>query len=139
MGKARVLVVDADQKGCRELCAVLAQANYPAHPAYSLKDLEDGFKETPFEIVILNLDTVPANNQLFRALKSKNRNLHILSLSSQPYHPGLEEAMSSYIYACLVQPLNREELLYWLKSIGENESGAGAPGPEPSAAPVEDI
>jgi hypothetical protein len=44
-----------------------------------------------------------------------------LGISSLAYHPGREEVIGS-LYACLVKPLDTEELGYWLKTIAENLS-----------------
>lgn len=119
MGMLRVAVIDADVKYCRELCALLEQANIPVAPLYSLEDLSEHLKKEHFGVLIVDLDTLPVNNNFFRSLKKQYSNLHILCLSSRTYHPGLEEAMGSHIYASLAKPLNSEELFFWLKSISD--------------------
>jgi DNA-binding NtrC family response regulator len=70
--------------------------------------------------VILDMDSVAADNRFFRELKRQAPGLYVLVLSSRSYHPGLEEAMGSHIYACLAKPLDPEEFRYWMKSIAEN-------------------
>jgi hypothetical protein len=70
-------------------------------------------------IFILDLDTLPVNNRLFRTLRRTNPAVCIIGLSSRPFHPELEEAMSQHIYACLSKPLDEEELFYWVKSLGD--------------------
>ena len=45
MGMLRVAVVDADDQYCRELCALLEQANIPVAPLYSLEDLPEHLKK----------------------------------------------------------------------------------------------
>jgi DNA-binding NtrC family response regulator len=122
MKKPDVTVIDADPKRCREVCALLGQLNYRATPLYSLAGLEKHLQRTPSGVVILDLDTVPADNHFFRDLKNRNLGLVILGVSGRPHHPGLEEAMGSHIYACLAKPLDLEELRYWLMSISENLS-----------------
>ncbi len=122
MGKPGVWVIDADQEQCRKICALLTQLSYPATPLDALADLEKHLEGNPSGVVILDLDTVPVDNQFFRSFKKRKQGIHILVISSLPYHPGLEEAMGSYIYACLGKPLDPEELLYWLKSISESVS-----------------
>lgn len=119
MGRLNVAVVDADKQNCRELCALLEQANVPVAPLYSLEDLSEHLKKEPVGVLIIDLDTLPVNNNFFRSLKKQYSNLHILCLSSRTYHPGLEEAMGSHICASLAKPLNSEELFYWLKAISE--------------------
>lgn len=121
MEKPGVVVINADQKQSQEICALLHRLNYPVTSLESLGDLEEHLQGNPFGVVILDLDTVPADNQFFRTFKRKNKDIHILGISSLPFHPGLEEAMGSHIYACLGKPLDPEELGYWLKSISENQ------------------
>jgi DNA-binding NtrC family response regulator len=118
--KPTVAVVDGDQEQCGKLCARLQQLDYQATPLYSLLDLEANLKTHRNGIVILDMDTVPTDNRWFRELKRQAPDLHILALSNRPYHPELEEAMSSHIYGCLAKPLDLEEFHYWMKSIAEN-------------------
>jgi DNA-binding NtrC family response regulator len=124
-----VMVIDADQTQCREVCALLGQGDYRATPLYSLAGLEKHLARQQSGVVLLDLDTVPVDNHFFRDLKKRHRGLCILVASSLSYHPGLAEAMSSYIYASLAKPLDMEELGYWLRSIRENqrESPPGTP------------
>jgi len=119
MGLLRVAVVDADVQKCQGLCALLEQASIHGAPLYSLEDLHEHLKKEQVRVLILDLDTLAVDNNFFRNLKKHNRDLCILCLSSRTYHPGLQEAMGSHIYASLVKPLDSEELLYWLKSILE--------------------
>ncbi len=121
MGKLRVAVADADVQHCLELCGLLEQADIPAAPVYSLEDLPGHLKGEQVAVLIVDLDSLPVNNDFFRSLKKQHPDLHILCLSSRTYHPGLEEAMGSHICASLAKPLYSEELFYWLKAIAENE------------------
>ena len=121
MGMLRVAVVDADVQYCRELCALLEEANVPVAPLYSLEDLPEHLRKEPVAVLIIDLDNLSVNNNFFRSLKKQYPYLHILCLSSRTYHPGLEEAMGSHICASLAKPLNSEELFYWLKAISEIE------------------
>jgi DNA-binding NtrC family response regulator len=122
MGKPGVAVIDTDNEQSGKICALLTQLSYPATPLKSLGELERHLQRNPSRVVILDLDHVPADNQFFRTFKKSRQDIHILVISNLPYHPGLEEAMGSYIYACLGKPLDPEELIYWLKSISENLS-----------------
>lgn len=125
MGGLKVAVVDADKQDCREVCALLEQANIPVTALYSLEDMSEHLRREQVVVLIVNLDTLPVDNNFFRSLKKQYPNLHILCLSSHMYHPSLEEAMSAYINASLAKPLNSEELFFWLKAIAEIESVGG--------------
>jgi len=52
---------------------------------------------------------------------------YLIVNKNSPFHPELEEAMSKHIHASLVKPVDDEELLYWLKSICENDSDSRDP------------
>jgi DNA-binding NtrC family response regulator len=119
MGILRVAVVDADERYCREVCALLEQSHIPAAPLYSLEDLPGHLSREPVGVLIVDLDTLPIDNNFFRKLKKENPDLFILCLSSRTYHPDLQEAMGSHIYASLAKPCNPEELFYWLRTISE--------------------
>ena len=120
--KPKVVVIDADIQHGRQLCDLLQDLNYSISLIHSLKDLEQELHKIPEVAVILDLDTVPVNNQFLRGLRKIHPQLHMLGVSKLSYHPGLEEVIGSHLFACLVKPLDVEELSFWLKSISENLS-----------------
>ncbi len=114
-----IVVVDGDEAQCRNLCDVLERDHYSTTALHSLLNLEEEIRETGRRVVILDLDTLPVNNRLFRTLRRTNPGVCILGLSSRSFHPELEEAMSKYIHACLAKPVDDEELIFWVKSLGD--------------------
>jgi len=117
-----VVVIDADRQHGRQFCGLLHDLNYSVSLIHSLKDLEQELHKDPEVAVILDLDTVPVTNQFLRGLRKIHPQLHMLGVSKLSYHPGLEEVIGSHLFACLVKPLDVEELSFWLKSISENLS-----------------
>ena len=122
MKKPGVLVVAGGRGPDHEVCSLLQELDYTATLISSLKDLEQALKKDSEVAVILDLDTVPVNNQFFRGLKKIHPHLNMLGVSKLSYHPGLEEVIGSHLFACLVKPLDGEELSFMLKSISENLS-----------------
>ena len=122
MKKPGVLVVAGDRGPGLEVCSLLQELDYTPTLICSLKNLEQELKKDPEVAVILDLDTVPVNNQFFRGLRKLHPQLHLLGISELSYHPGLEEVIGSHLLACLVKPLDVEELCFWLKSISEHLS-----------------
>ena len=120
MKKPGVLVVADDKGPGHGVCSLLQELDYTATLISSLKNLEQELKKDPEVAVILDLDTVPVNNQFFRGLRKVHPQLDILGISELSYHPGLEEVIGSHLLACLVKPLDVEELCFWLKSISEH-------------------
>ncbi len=125
MKKLELVVVAADRQECLAIVALLTGLAYQTTPIYGLDDLEKHLQANPAGVVIFDLDTMPVDNQFFRVFKKRHPDICVLGTSSRSYHPGLEEALRSHIYACLAKPLDQEELLYWLKSIPGNPSEPG--------------
>jgi hypothetical protein len=72
MGKLRVAVIDGDAGYCRELCASLEQANIAATPFYALEGLPDHLRKNGARVMIVDLDTMPVDNNFFRTIKKHN-------------------------------------------------------------------
>ena len=117
-----VAVVMADEGDCLALCALLQRQNYRATPLQSLMTLEREIQRSEFQSVVLDLDSLPVDNRLFRNLKKIDPGVRIIGLSSRPFHPGLEEAFSAHISVCLAKPVDWDELMCWLRSLSDGES-----------------
>jgi len=122
MKKPGVLVVAGDTERGHEVCSLLKELDYAATFSHSLKNLEEELQRDAEVAVILDLDTVPVNNQFLRGLRKMHPRIHLLGISELSYHPGLEEVIGSHLLACLIKPLDVEELCFWLKSISEHLS-----------------
>ena len=66
-----VVVVNANVEQCLELCALLEQEHFRTTALHSLVLLEEKVKEGNCRVVILDLDSLPVDNFLFRGLKKK--------------------------------------------------------------------
>ena len=111
-----IFVVSANDQNCLELCAALEGEDYSIRRLDSLDYLTGGIQGCDCRLAILDLDSLPVDNRLIRKLKRKNPSLRIIGFSSRTFHPELQEAMSSHIYACLGTPVDEEELVFWVKS-----------------------
>ena len=72
--------------------------------------------------MVLNLDNIAVTNKTLRDLKRNNPAINIIAVSKRQFHPELEEALREYISVCLAEPVDTDELGYWLKSIFENNA-----------------
>jgi DNA-binding NtrC family response regulator len=120
-----VIVLDPDQDSCEELCALLKGTNYRSRPSHTLQDLEIVLNEGTCLVAILDLNMPSLDNRVVRELTLKNPNVYFLGLTRHRFNPELEESICYHVYACLTKPVDREELLYWLKSIYEDEAVQG--------------
>jgi len=112
-----IVVLDANKQTSKRVCAVLKQQDYQTTALYSPTNLEKNIQQDDRQIIIVDLDSVSADNRFFRGLRRKNPGICIIVLSSRSFHPELEEAMSRDIYACLGKPVDDEELVFWVKSL----------------------
>ena len=126
MKKPGLAIIDGDKQNGRRFCTFLEKLEYSASLFNSIQDLEGYLEQDPKIAVILDLDSITVQSPAIRALKKRHPQLHILGVSKLLVHPGLEELIGSHLYACLVKPLDEEELLFWLKSIAENMENPAA-------------
>ena len=120
MDKNRIAVLDADEKQSKNLCTFLADHNYETTQIKSMTDMAGHLGVSEYRVIILNLDNMAVNNKTFKELKRKKPSLKIIAYSQRRFHPELEEALREYISVCLAKPVDLDELIYWLKSVFEN-------------------
>lgn len=128
--KGKAVIVDVDPKQHRELSKILEGRSYETILLNTLKDLQKYLQSNRCTIVIIELDTLPVDIRFFKNLKKMYPALCIMGLSERPFHPELEEAISSHIYACLTKPVDPDEFTYLLKGFSDNENDAVIPGNE---------
>lgn len=117
--KKKILVMNADEKECGDLCTLLNEQQYLATPTYSLPELITFIQNIECMVVIMDLDTIPIDNRTIRELTLKYPEIYFLGLSGDRFHPHLKEALCYHIYACINKPVDPDELFFWLKSIRE--------------------
>ena len=120
MDRNKIIVLDTDQKQIKNLCTLLADHNYESAQMNSIKDIERYLGISDCRVVILNLDNLTVSNRTLKELKRKKPSVKIIAVSQHQFHPELEESLRDYFFACLSKPVDPDELIYWLKSIFEN-------------------
>ena len=115
--KKEVVVLDADTTQSQDLCAFLNDNTYTATPMNSLANMDRCIAEADCRAVVLNLDNISVTNKTLRDLKRKKPSINIIALSKRQFHPELEEALREYISVCLAQPVDTDDLVYWLKAV----------------------
>jgi DNA-binding NtrC family response regulator len=120
--KKKIVVMNADENECQELCAVLEKQHYPTISLHSLADVEICLKEEACIAAILDIDTVPVDNRTIRELTINNPDTYFFCLSEHRFHPELKDAICYHIYACITKPIDLDELFYWIGSIYEENN-----------------
>ena len=117
--KNEVAVLDPDDEQCRSFCTLLADHDFTAIPLDSIESMNQYIGGADCRAVILNLDKLPVTNKIFREFKKKRPMINIIALSGRQFHPELEEALREHISVCLTQPVDSDELIYWLNTVFE--------------------
>ena len=112
-----IVLAHPNNKASHQIADILAHEQFPFKLIANLEELQTYLETTPCSTVIIDMDDLPVDRQLFRNLKRLLPKLNILALSSRTFHPELEEAMTRHIYACLNKPVDPEEMIYLLKSV----------------------
>jgi DNA-binding NtrC family response regulator len=120
MKEKEVIVLDTDTTQSQNLITFLNDNAYTATPMNSLANMDQYMAETDCRAVVLNLDNISVTNKILKDLKRKKPTINIIAHSKRQFHPELDEALREYISVCLAEPVDTDELDYWLKSIYEN-------------------
>ena len=121
MGK-RIVILDGNKESGDELCTVLESLHCPIFTIQTLPLLEDLIDSGDYTVVIIDIDSVPVDNQTLRNLASTYTGVRFLCTSNDRFHPDLKDAICNHFYACLTKPVDPDELLYWIKCIFEEEN-----------------
>ena len=120
MGK-RIVVLDGIRKSSDELCSFLESLHYPTFAVRTIPQLGGLIQKDDDTAVIIDIDSVPVDNRTLRNLASTYPGVRFLCTSKDRFHPDLKDAIRNHFYACLNKPVDPDELLYWIKSIFEEE------------------
>ena len=114
--KTSVLVVNAVKKESDSMADLLRAAGYLPYCVDHLQDAPAAITAGSCAAVLLDLDSIKVSNRAVREISRQFPRVCFLCTSWRPMHPELKDAISQHIYACIQKPIDREELVYWLKS-----------------------
>ncbi|UCD80529.1 MAG: hypothetical protein JSW26_03605 [Desulfobacterales bacterium] len=116
-----IIILDAEKDSSQKLFQILSSRQYQVEKIQAFSSLEVLIASDRYLAVVVDIDTVPIDNLLIRDLTLKYPSMRFLCTSKDRFHPELKDAICYHIYACLNKPIDPDELLYWIKSIYEEE------------------
>lgn len=119
--KKKIIILDADQESSEEVSSILSTKSYPLAHSCGLPLLDDELASGQYVAVVLDIDTIQIDNRKIRELAIKYPAVRFLCTSKDRFHPELRDAICYHIYACLNKPVDPDELLFWIKSIYEED------------------
>jgi len=126
MKEKEVIVLDNDTPQSQNLISFLKDNAYTATSMNSLANMDRYMAEADCRAVVLNLDNIAVTNKILRDMKRQKPSMNIIAHSKRQFHPELEEALREYISVCLAEPVDTDELEYWLKSVFKNDETGNA-------------
>ena len=116
-----VIVACANEDQWKKICEIIKGSKCEAYWVKTLKGLESvGIASVRLpDVIMLDVDTIFADNRSIKELKKRFPESHILAISKAAFHPELSEAVSKHVFACLRKPLDSEEILFWLRAASK--------------------
>ncbi len=83
--------------------------------ASSLRKFAKLFEQSGTCIVFLDLELDGVNNAMIRGIKKNRPNTIIIGISAKAFHPELEDALRTHLFAVISKPIDSEELICCLQ------------------------
>lgn len=112
-----IVVLDAEDGRHQDLCQMLREHQCPAESLPTIGHLNQRIAQNDILAVIIDIDSVPLENRILRGLAVQNPAIYFFCMSERRFHPELEDAIGSHLYACINKPVDPDELLFWVRSI----------------------
>jgi DNA-binding NtrC family response regulator len=122
----RVAVVSADAREIENLHLMLSEDRRMSAVYRRLEELMDGLGRDDRLAAIIDIDTVRLTNRNVRNLAGRFPEVSIFCISTARLHPHLQDAMTRHIRACLVKPVDPDELRFWLRSMHDTRASPDA-------------
>ena len=117
----KIVILDSDREQSRQLCELLAEQNYPCLAVDSIHMLGERLAQGDCIGAFIDIDTVSITNRDIRLMALKHPGTCFFCLSKHKFHPELRDAICYHVYACINRPVDPDELLYWIRSIYQDD------------------
>ncbi len=114
--KPTILILGKDACQCSGIADLLAQNGFRPEVTSNFSALAEYPLDPGVAAIILDIDAMAPDNNLFRRFKRNNPGVVLLGMSNRPFHPELRESMEKHIFACANKPVDPDEILFLLKS-----------------------
>jgi DNA-binding NtrC family response regulator len=112
-----ILVIDPDATHRNHFRRTLADMDMAVDFFDTTESLPPDFNIAAYPIVIVDLELTKLSKALCDAWRRSNRHIQLIGLSQRTFHPGLEEIIDHYLFACIKKPVDADELAFVLKSV----------------------
>jgi DNA-binding NtrC family response regulator len=125
--RREVLVVNPVKKEADGIGDILLQAGYTPRIIGGIEGVDAAMRSGDCMAVMVDLDSLELSNRTVRQMTLEFPHAGFLCTSWKPFHPELQDAICHHMYACVLKPIDPDELLFWLKSIAAQADGGHPP------------
>jgi CheY-like chemotaxis protein len=125
--RPKVLVVNPVKKEAVGIGDILLGAGYTPRIIDGIEGVDAAMRSGDCMAVMVDLDSLELTNRTVRQMTLQFPHVWFLCTSRKPFHPELQEAICNHMYACVLKPIDPDELLFWLKSIAAQADGGHPP------------
>ncbi|MBW2066258.1 MAG: hypothetical protein JRJ03_15195 [Deltaproteobacteria bacterium] len=120
MKKCTVIFCE-DREECKRLCSFVKREGFKAVPVHELSSFISHLGDRQCLAAVIDLNARGIDNGKIRELTLKHPGVYFLGLTKHRLNPEFKESICYHIYACLTKPVDTDELVYWLRSIHEED------------------
>lgn len=110
-----VLILSTDESQSRPVYGMLANVGFRPEVKSDCSLLAEKLNGNSVAAIILDLDGACPDNKMIRRFKQKNPSIALFGMSANTFHPALKESLEKHIFACMLKPVDPDELLFLLK------------------------
>jgi DNA-binding NtrC family response regulator len=125
--RREVLVVNPVKNEAVGIGDILLQAGYTPRIIDGIEGVDAAMRSGDCMAVMVDLDSLELSNRTVRQVTLEFPDVGFLCTSWKPFHPELQDAICHHMYACVLKPIDPDELLFWLKSIAAQADGGHPP------------
>ena len=120
MGR-KLIILTTEKKEWEDLVSSLHADNCQVVFSPAREKLGECIRKTESVIVIIDLDFISVDNRIVREYARGFPEVYFFGASRDQFHPDLQEAISNHFCACLRKPIDLDEIVFWLRSLYEND------------------
>jgi hypothetical protein len=120
MGR-KLIILTTEKKEWEDLVSSLHADNCQVIFSLAMEKLGECIRKTGSIAVVIDLDFISVDNRAVRKYAQGFPEVSFFGASIDRFHPDLQDAISNHFCACLRKPIDLDEIVFWLRSLYEND------------------
>jgi hypothetical protein len=118
--RRKLIILTSEKEEWKDLIGSLEAECAKVTFSPAMEKLGECIRKTGSLAVIIDLDFISVDNRVVREYAQGYPEVSFFGASIDRFHPDLQDAISNHFCACLRKPIDLDEIIFWLKSLYEN-------------------